>query len=204
MRSIKALVAASLAALLTSGIVSAQVDAPVGGGGRVDVPEAGYGITLPDDWVSVRPSAADLDTLMSALGEVEPELVELVAAQLGSGISMSLIGLAPVELGQVAESCNVVSAPHGGMSAELILAQNLAFMNGMDLTSGPEVRELELAAGAVPQVDYGMEIAGADLVFSAWFYVDDEQLHVLTCTGAERAVDTWGEIAASFELAAPA
>jgi hypothetical protein len=61
----------ALAGLIAVGSVQATVgqldlSEPVGFGGRIEVPEAGYALTLPADWLYIRPTGEDLDVILDA------------------------------------------------------------------------------------------------------------------------------------------
>ena len=67
--------------LLVSAAVSTMAQdeiSAVGSGGLVEVPEAGFALTLPLDWTYVRPQVSDLDNIMFALADVEPEFAQMV------------------------------------------------------------------------------------------------------------------------------
>ena len=64
--------------------VLAQSPAPFGLGGRVEVPEAGYALTLPDGWAYLRPAAEDAEALAAF---IDAELKD-------PDLAMSLVTLA--------------------------------------------------------------------------------------------------------------
>ena len=62
----------------TASAVLAQSPAPFGLGGRVEVPEAGYALTLPDGWAYLRPAMEDAGSL-AAFIEAELQDPDLAA-----------------------------------------------------------------------------------------------------------------------------
>ena len=179
--------------------VAAQDEAPaVGPGGFVAVPEAGFAITVPLDWTHVRPQLSDLEGIVDALGDMEPEIASMVQSALASSdVSLSLMAFAPVRPVSFAENLNVISLPTSGMSLELITGANVAQLEGLGWPA--ELTMHELPVGEVAQIDYDATFGDQDLEFSTYLYVDGETQYNLTFTGEERPSDSWFSIASTFE-----
>lgn len=192
-----------LALLAGSAVSVGGQDGPpaVGTGGRVEVPEAGYAITLPDDWTYIRPQQSDWETILDAVKTEEPDLVPMVQAALASpDFSFSLLAYAPSLPGSFAENLNVITSPTGGLSLEFITGANLAQFKAMGWTA--DVTMHELPVGDVAEIDYEASFGGQDLQFALWIYVDDESQHNATFTSSERPDDSWLSIAETFEFLA--
>ncbi len=197
-----------LGSVIVIGLVSgssmaavAQVqDGPaVGPGGRVEVPEAGYAVTLPEDWTFVRPQASDVETILEAVGSVDPQLASMVESALGGGnLSLSLMGFAPTLPTAFAQNCNVVTGATGGLSLEWLAAANMAQMKALEWEA--ELTMDELPAGEVAHIDIDADFGGMELELSLWLYVDGEMQQNLTCTNELRPVDGWRSIAETLEF----
>jgi hypothetical protein len=205
-RHVTSLVAALALLVLAVAPASAQEPAPeaIGQGGRVEVPDAGYALTFPEDWVYVFPSSEDRETIFAEAGALAPELGAAIEAALAQGVGFSLLAFGDVdtELG-FAENCNVIDVPNPGVSLDVIMAAEVAAASsqfGELLASGPELTDLELPAGDSARLEYGLQFPTYATLHSTYYFVDDEQVHVLTCTGLERPEDGWLSIAETFEF----
>ncbi|MEX1294977.1 MAG: hypothetical protein AB1Z67_02285 [Candidatus Limnocylindrales bacterium] len=178
---------------------AAQDGSAVGSGGRVEVPEAGYAVTLPDAWTSVRPQASDVETILEAVGSMDPQLASMVENALGGGsFSISLMGFAPTFPDTFAENCNVVTGATDGLSLEWLAAANMAQMEALEWDA--ELTMDELPAGEVAHIDYSADFGGMVLELSLWLYVDGETQQNLTCTDELRPADSWRSIAETLEF----
>lgn len=177
-----------------------EAGAPVGSGGRVTVPEAGFAITLPDDWTYVRPQASDVESIIDALNEIDPGLAALVEGSLsgGAGFSIALLGFAPTLPGAFAVNCNVVSGATNGLSQDFIVAANLAQLEALGWNA--ELTAEQLPVGEVARIDYDADIGDMDLEQTLWVYVDADVQHNLTCTSELRPEDGWRSIAETLEI----
>lgn len=198
-----------LGSILALGVVAAssgataaqdQADDAVGSGGRVEVPEAGYAITLPDDWTYVRPQASDVEAIVDALETMDPELATMVEASLsgGAGFSISLMGFAPTLPGAFAKNCNVVSGATNGLSLEWIAAANMSQLEALEWDA--ELSTDVLPVGDVARIDYSADFGGTELEQTVWLYVDGDTQQNLTCTDLQRAPDGWRSIAETLEF----
>ncbi len=176
---------------------------PVGQGGRVEALDAGYALTAPDDWVTVVPSAEDAGAITDALSDIDPDLAATAEAALASGVDFSLLlfGAFDVE-DEFRENCNVLDFASDGMSLDSAVAAAEVNLSGMGerLASRPEVAMLELPAGEVARIDYGLQYPTLETAHAAYYFVDGSIFHLLTCTDVERAEDDWLSIAETFEL----
>jgi hypothetical protein len=196
-----------LASLLGVGIAApalAQEESPAapGLGGRIELPAAGYALTVPDDWVAIAPSLEDIEVIFDTLSTFDPELATTVQDALAGGVGFSLLAFGDFDADSgFRENCNVIDGVSDGTSlAAIARSEADAFREmGDRLASGPEVTMLELPAGEVARIDYGLQYPNLETAHAAYYFTDGATLHLLTCTNVERAEDDWLGIAETFE-----
>ena len=176
---------------------------PVGIGGRVDIPEAGYALTAPDDWITVLPTAEDASGILEALSAIDPELASIAESALAGDVTFSLLifGAYDQEAG-FRTNCNVIDLVADGTPLTITLANDAAAIAdwGERLAREPESTILELEAGTVARLDYALRYPAFDLEQAVYYYTDGSMLHLLTCTDAQRPADDWLSIAETFEF----
>lgn len=179
---------------------------PIGMGGRVEVPSAGYALTLPDDWVYVFPSEADTETLMRATDEIAPDLAAIMASALEQGVGLSLLAFGDMdEAAGFAENCNVIDLPSPGVPLRIAVAGEAAAVGRLEqVVSGPDVTELELPVGVAARLDYSLAFPDYETLHSTYYYDAGATVFIMTCTYLERPDDAWLSIAETFELLEPA
>lgn len=198
-------IASSLIVLALAAPVSAQALEPIGFGGRVEVPSAGYALTLPDDWVYVFPSEADAETLMQATDEIAPDLAAIMASALEQDIGLSLLAFGDMdEAAGFAENCNVLDLPSQGVPLRVAVAGEAAAVGQLQqVVAAPDVTELQLPVGEAARLDYSLAFPNFETLHSTYYYDGGERFFVLTCTALERPEDAWLSIAETFELLEP-
>ena len=197
-----------LASLLGVGIAApalAQEQSPAapGLGGRIELPAAGYALTVPDDWVAIAPSLDDIDVIVDTLSTFDPELATTVQDALAGGVGFSLLAFGDFDVDSgFRENCNVIDGVSDGTSlAAIARSEADAFTEmGDRLASGPDVTMLQLPAGDVARIDYGLKYPSLETAHAAYYFTDGATLHLLTCTNVERAEDDWLGIAETFEI----
>ena len=177
---------------------------PVVLGGRVEVPSAGYALTVPDGWVAFYPSAEDAAAITDALRGIDPDLATTLEAALAGGVAFSFLAFGQADETGFRDNCNVIDYPSGGASLSMAVASDMAAMGDMGeaLVGEPVTESIELPAGESARIDYALEYPGVQAVFSAYYFTDDRIFHLLTCTGTERPDDSWLSIAETFEFLA--
>jgi hypothetical protein len=200
-----AFLAACLLGGVASGLAVAQGPATeaIGFGGRVEVPEAGYAVTLPDDWVHVRPTAADTGAIIDAVRAIAPDLATMVEAGMARGASVSLIAFGPIGADAAfVVNCNVVDSPSGGLTLDLRVAAEVAAYRALGdvVAAGPEVTKLDLPGGEVVRLDARLDLPGYQTASSSYVSTDGRTFHTLTCTDLAWPEDRWLSIAGTFEL----
>jgi hypothetical protein len=71
---------------------------------------------------------------------------------------------------------------------------------GGQLASGPESTLLELGAGEVARLDYGLQYPAFETGHALYYFTDGSMLHLMTCTDVQRPQDDWLSIAEAFEF----
>jgi len=209
-RLASSLVVASLFSVGVSGPLLAQDpeqetgQEPVVLGGRVEVPSAGYALTVPDDWVAIYPSADDAAAITDALSGIDPELATTLEAALAGGVGFSFLAFGTTDETGFRDNCNVIDYPTEGATLGLALATDTAALASMGeaLVGEPVATIIELPAGESARLDYALEYPGVAAAFSAYYFTDGTTFHLLTCTGTERPDDGWRSIAETFEFLA--
>jgi hypothetical protein len=172
-------------------------------GGRIELPAAGYALTVPDDWVAIAPSSSDIDVIVESLRDIDPELALTVENALAGGVGFSLLAFGEFDADSgFHENCNVIDGAAEGASLGVIAeAEAAAFTElGDRLASGPDISRLELPVGEAIRIDYGLKYPTLETAHAAYYFLDGATLHLLTCTNVERAEDDWLGIAETFEL----
>lgn len=126
--------------------------------GRIELPEHGFAVTLPDGWSRVDLTAGDLDAIMEAAGGMNPELADMYSAQIKAMLSsgLALFAFGP---GTTGANLNVLVLPGGGLSLDLLEQMNMAQIEA--LADGAVTSErLELPAGETLHLRYRMQVAG--------------------------------------------
>lgn len=179
-------------------------DDAVGIGGRVEIPEAGYALTLPPDWLHIRPTRADLDAILAEVDTIVPELGPAVEAALAGGLGLSLIAFGGDTEG-LPGSCTVLDRAADGRSVDAIADEEVTKLGALAeiIASGPEVTLIELPAGRTARLDVGLRLPDIEVESSTYILVDRDWVHVLTCTDDVRPDDAWAGIVETFEPAPP-
>ena len=140
------LVLASLLGISAAAPSLAQEEGPPepGLGGRIELPEAGYALTVPDDWVAIVPSSAEIDVIIENLGTIDLELATTVENALAGGVGFSLLAFGDIDADSgFRENCNVIDGASDGASLAVIVeSEAAAFADlGDRLASGPDVTD---------------------------------------------------------------
>lgn len=172
-------------------------------GGRVEVVDSGYALTVPDEWVYVFPTAADASVILEAAGEFAPELSSTIANALAQGVGFSLLILGDVDVERgFTENCNVIDSQAQGISLAMVAAAEAAAAEGFGdlLASSPQITMLQLPAGEAARVDYSLAFPQFETLHAVYYFIDEPDVYSLTCTALERPDDDWLSIAETFEF----
>jgi hypothetical protein len=209
----RGLAARTIAALVSVAVVAgpaatfaqeAITDDAVGLGGRVEISNAGYALTLPQDWLYIRPTRADLDVILDEVDAVMPELGPAVGAALAGGLGVSLIAFGGHSEG-LPESCNILDRAAAGRSVDAIALEEMAKLGALGdiIASGPDLTFVELPAGRAARIDVGLRLPEIDADSTTYILVDENWIHTMTCTDDVRPDDAWESIVGTFELVPP-
>jgi hypothetical protein len=206
MRARVGLLAGLLLLPLGSGVVaqSPSPEPPPWFGGRVEMAEHGFAVTLPDDWLAI-----DLTT------QVEPQaqrVDDVIGDSTGEwlGLAETLSGYRDqhvqlwVMMPLTASGCGVAAyqAPAGqldGLANDVYLR-----MSGTDdMAEVERPVSLELTAG--PARRLVAQVTSADYPGTyqpiVYYLIEaGDATHLITCTGDMRPADDWLAIAETFEL----
>ena len=156
--------------------------------------------------VSIHPSGDDTSAIIEALRELDPDLAATTESALAGGVHFSFLtfGGSDAETG-FRENCNVIDYSTEGLPLEAMLEADVASFGDMgdQLASGPEVVVLELPAGQIPRLSYGLQYPGLETAHAAYYFSDGSTNHLLTCTSLARPEDDWLSVAETFEFLAP-
>lgn len=160
--------------------------APPWFGGRVEVPEAGFAATFPEDWV-VEIVEEDSDTAILVVSGPErfgpdTELRNLLVAWGPEGQDRDTL-----------EICTLVRYQPIELTADEFMDE----IWGMD--GGLPVESLHEGLSRA-HADPGVPFFGNDLFLEQYAIGGDEAIAFLWCTGVESHSDDWRSIAESFEF----
>lgn len=166
--------------------------------GRIEVPDHGFAVTLPDGWNRIDLSAGDLAAIMEAAGGMNPELADMYSAQIQAMLSsgLALFAFGP---GTSGANLNVLVLPGGGLSLDLLEQMNMAQIEA--LADGAVTSErLQLAAGEALHLRYRMQVAGAveAPVLDQYLVLGGSNQYMFSVTNATDAEAT--AIAESIEI----
>lgn len=176
--------------------------------GRIEFPDKGYAITLPDNWFRVDLSDEGIqDILKAGAGELPEGFDETMQAQiqqmLQSGVTLLAYRI-PDDAAPMGTNINVLVLPDYGMTLDTLEALNKAQIQQM-VGEGSEVgtSRVDLTAGEAALLEYSFDSNdGSDPVGIDQYYLvgDDSQL-ILTCTlpGGADVKDECHEVANSLE-----
>ena len=126
--------------------------------GRIELPDHGFAVTLPDGWSRVDLTAGDLDAIMEAAGGMNPELADMYSAQIQAMLSsgLALFAFGP---GTSGANLNVLVLPGGGLSLDLLEQMNMAQIEAL-ADGAVNSERLQLPAGEALHLRYRMQVAG--------------------------------------------
>jgi hypothetical protein len=94
--------------------------------GRIEFPDKGFAVTLPDGWTRIDLQSGDLEALLAAAGASNPELAEAYSGQiktmLASGLVLFAFGPDPM----AGTNVNILVVPSFGVSMDLLEQATLA------------------------------------------------------------------------------
>ena len=167
--------------------------------GRIEFPDKGFAVTLPQGWTRIDLKAQDLDALMKAAGESNPALAQAYSAQIKAMVASGLVLFAFGPNPATGTNVNILVAPSMGVSMDLFEQANVAQIKSLT-NSAVTTERVQLPAGQALHLKY--DLAMASLSTSApieqYMILTDTQQYVVSVTNAQPGEA--GAIASSIEL----
>ena len=201
-----ALVTLSLGIFLGVGTLGSSVAQDIGYGGRVEVPDSGVALTLPDDWVYLFPTPEMLDYMFGYVEEMEDDpLVHDQGELVQDEVGLTLLTYGPARAGsEIPETCTLATlAPAdfpGPEALGLWVAMELTAFATDEPAQRPSVDYVDLPVGRVARLDFDTDDWAGQASTSCYLVPGDDSQHWLSCVGAERPADRWLSIAETFEF----
>jgi hypothetical protein len=186
---------------------------PVVLGGRIEVPPAGFALTMPEGWYAFDLSDPDLIAEMEAFDAVTAGMATTMksislenmqpdVAEAYPQLRMALLAFAPLDGPTAGESCVAYVEPFASESLDLMVAQQMMSMRAMlDLAADLEPEFIDLPTGRAGMLEYALPSpAGVELERTLFMLLHDGQAYSMTCGDATRHADRWLSIAESFEF----
>jgi hypothetical protein len=195
-------VVTSLAGIAGGQPVTAQSPPPdpVGFGGRVEVPQAGFALTFPEDWVWMRHPLPDVDAAVEALaGVMEPAEAD------GYRDLLAMVSeAAPVvgTLGFGRDTC-WVQVREWGQSLSDLAAMMQEWYEAEEGYTGVTSTGVTTRAGETIRIDYRFSNEDASTEQTQYLYAQGPEglvVHTLTCAAEDPPEDRWLSIAETFEF----
>jgi hypothetical protein len=167
--------------------------------GRIELADQGFAVTLPDGWTRIDLRADDIEQIIEAAGNANPDLAGIYSAQikamLASGLVLFAFGPDPL----AGTNVNILAVPNAGMSLDLLEAANVAQIKAM--AKGDVVSErVKLPAGEALHLQYQISAAGAPTAPSIdqYLLLTPENQVMVSVTNAPKGAAK--EIAESIEV----
>jgi hypothetical protein len=185
---------------------------PVGVGGRVEVPESGFALTLPDGWLWAVTTSGDIERLGSLLVALDPVRGPLLSGVLGEWSSVGevpdLHAVAPVPPGgRIAESCWMDADPLSGESIDQRMADQAAGWSNLPGTTVTSTFPVDLPAGVAGRLDrvgpFAFPTGDATVEGSMYLLTGPSQEYALNCLAPDAPGDLWLSIAETLEILPP-
>ena len=193
----------------TAGVLSAQqpTAGPVGIGGRIELPAAGFALTVPDDWLWADTSSGDLEgvaSLVEATDPVSATSLSPILTHWPEGQDLpDLYLLGPMGPGGAMESCTVTTRPSSGDSLDARMADAAVQMAAAPEWSVTDTLQLDLPAGPAGRLDWVSTFASpmgeVDIPGSGYYLTSDKYDYVIDCFAPVPPDDRWLSIAETFE-----
>ena len=153
--------------------------------GRIAFQDKGFAVTLPDGWTRIDLNAQDLDALIAAAGESNPELAQAYSTQIKAMVASGLVLFAFGPDPSAGPNVNILVAPSFGVSMDLLEQASVAQVKGM--ASGEVASDrVALPAGEALHLKYALPSPGTSTNASVEQYVlvTDKSQFVVSVTNA--------------------
>lgn len=165
----------------------AATSGAVGTTGRIEVPDKGFAVTLPEGWNRIDASGGNLAESLEGSGVVDPALLQQYAAQVQA---MEALGLSVFALGPDPDSGTtlmILATPSNGMTLELLDQINSAAL-AAQAAGGVETERVSLPAGEAIHYRYAVAAGGGTTpAVDTYLLLAGANQVALTLTGATPA-----------------
>jgi hypothetical protein len=156
--------------------------------GRIEFPDKGFAVTLPDGWTRIDLESGDLEALLTAAGASNPALAEAYSGQikalLASGLVLFAFGPNPM----AGTNLNILAVPSLGVSMDLMEQATVAQLKSVAQGEVASERVM-LPAGEALHLKYAVAAEGVPNAPTVDQYVvltDTSQI-IVSATNAEPA-----------------
>lgn len=152
--------------------------------GRIEIPDMGFAITLPDGWTRIDLSSADLESLMAAAGETNPELANALTSQMQALVASGLVLFALGPDPTAGTNLNVLQIPSAGLTLDLLEQVNTPQIKS--LASGDVTAErVKLPAGDAIHYVYALPMQGVEkpVSINQYILVGGAKAYIVSITG---------------------
>ncbi|MGH2455410.1 MAG: hypothetical protein ACRDHD_04040 [Candidatus Limnocylindria bacterium] len=173
--------------------------------GRIEIEEHGFAIEVPNGWEAVDLTGDDVDVLVEQMESTFPALEGIsaqVTAILQAGGAIFAVDQDPSRVADgFAANLNMIVAPAGGMTLDLLLAANAqAIETGLQPVTAVETSTVQLPAGEAGRLTYDLEPSGLTRINQVQYYVvHDGNAYILTLSRAASQAEREGELQAIAE-----
>ena len=188
---------------------------PVVLGGRIEVPSAGFALSVPTGWHAFDLSDPGLTAAMATFDETTATLaphmaslsLENMAPDLTAAyplVEVPLVAFAPLDGPTAGENCIVMVGPSDTDSLDHLVAGVMRGARSMtNLARDPEPVFIELPAGRTSVIEYTDAPRDAAGEQTHFILLHDGQMYMLACGDATRHAHRWRSIAESIEFLLP-
>ena len=153
--------------------------------GRIEIPDKGVAVTLPEGWTRIDLTAGDLDALLEAAGAADPALAQQYSAQiqqmLAAGLALFAFGPDPL----AGTNVTILAIPSMGVSLDLLEQINTAQIEA--LAQGEvDSERVTLPAGEAVHFEYSVPVAatGQTTTIDQYLLIGGDNQLVVMITGA--------------------
>jgi hypothetical protein len=157
--------------------------------GRIEIPDKGFAITLPEGWTRIDLASDDLEAIIAAAGASNPALAEAYSGQikalLASGLVLFALGPDPM----AGTNLNILAIPSFGVSMDLLEQATVAQLKAV-AQGNISTERVTLPAGEAIHLSYAVAAQGAPTAptVDQYIVVIGQNQVVVSVTNAEPGV----------------
>lgn len=154
--------------------------------GRIEIPDAGIAVTLPDGWTRIDLTAEDLDAILEAAGQSDPAMAAMLSEQVRALAAAGLTFFAIGDDITTGETMNVLTTPAMGLSLDLLESLNQAQLEQLAVEGTLEADRVTLPAGEAIRFAYDLPSqGGAAASVVQYALVANERMVVLSVSAGD-------------------